>query len=283
MLSNQEEYINSSANNVLTSIYAGLQPQALQNLNQWHPDKQRNPTLGSLDQDLQEQQVPPVTSQQYLSNQLPVGMYPSVPTAPFGSSLPVPSSMQSAALTPMPHLNQTPVVNVGEQPPPYPLFPPGLIPGMVRKMQIGSGVPYSPMSPLDIPTVIPPSTVSPSEVLDRVSKFFKEIGEVNPSEGPMKPADSNYEEDEYERDSPVRKGGACIPPPLNLQQVDPDTGTLPDGSVERKPGSSSSGRLGLGATANPNEVCQYDDVYTSYRKQRSTSYHSSMSARAAAR
>lgn len=171
--------------------------------------------------------------------------------------------------------------NVGEKLPPYPLFPPGLIPGMVRKMQIGSGVPYSPLSPLDIPTVIPPSNVSPSEILERVSKFFKEIGEVNPSEGSLK-SDSRDEDDEYGIEAPVRKGGACIPPPPNLQ-VDPDTGTYADGSTEHKPGSSGVGRLGLGATANPNEASQYDDVYTSYRKQRSTSYHSSMSARAATR
>ncbi|XXG53076.1 hypothetical protein AAC387_Pa03g1235 [Persea americana] len=229
---------------VATADAAGLQQQAPHSLNQWQLDKQRNPTLSSLDQDLQEKQIASATSaslfatsnsQQFLSNQLPGGMYPSVPPAPFGASLPVPSPMQSATQTPMPHLNQTPAVNIGEPPPPYPLFPPGLIPGMVRKMQIGSGVPYSPMSPLDIPTVIPPSIVSPSEILDRVSKFFKEIGEVNPSEGPMKPADSNDEEDEYEREPPVRKGGACIPTPSNLQQVDPDTGTFPDGSVERKP------------------------------------------------
>ncbi|KAL0294554.1 UNVERIFIED_CONTAM: hypothetical protein Scaly_3119400 [Sesamum calycinum] len=58
---------------------------------------------------------------------------------------------------------------------------------------------------------------------------------------------------------PARKGGACIPPPPSLN-IDPDTGTLADGSVERKPGSSSSGRLGLGATADPNEPSQYDDV-----------------------
>lgn len=184
-----------------------------------------------------------------------------------------PMSIQSA--------NQPlPVATGNEKLPPYPLFPPGLIPGMVRKMQIGSGVPYSPMSPLDIPTVIPPSNVSPSELLESVSKFFKDIGEVNPSEGPMKRGDSKEDDDdEYERGPPVRKGGACIPPPPNLQ-VDPETGTFADGSVEQKPGSSSSRRLGLGATANPNEVSQYDDVYSSYRKQRSTNYHSSMSARA---
>lgn len=99
----------------------------------------------------------------------------------------------------------------------------------------------------------------------------------------MKTAQSNqdddYEDDVYEREKAVRKGGACIPPPANLQ-ADPETGMYPDGSVDKKGGS---GRLGLGATANPNEVSQYDDVYTSYRKQRSTSYHSSMSARASAR
>lgn len=250
---------------------------------QWQPDR-----LGSgsslLDQDRPDKHAAPAQSlstplavQQFLPN--------SAPTNAFPGSMAIPSSAQPANQAPGAHLLPTPSASTSEQLPPYPLFPPGLIPGMVRKMQIGSGVPYSPLSPLDIPTIIPPSTVPPSEILQRVSKFFKEIGEVNPSEGPMN-SDSRDEDDEYEReyerDPPVRKGGACIPPPPNLQ-VDPETGTYADGTVERKPGASGSGRLGLGATANPNEVSQYDDVYTSYRKQRSTNYHSSMSARAAAR
>lgn len=127
--------------------------------------------------------------------------------------------------------------------------------------------------------MIPPSTLSPSYILERVSKFFKEIGEVNPLDGQTTFSDA-IEDDE--REQPRRTGGACIPPPPNLQ-VDADTGTLPDGSVEHKPGSTSTGRLGLGATADPNEVSQYDDVYSSYRKQRSSSYHTSMSARASGR
>ncbi|KAH0745928.1 hypothetical protein KY285_007585 [Solanum tuberosum] len=144
---------------------------------------------------------------------------------------------------------------------------PGLIPGMVRKMQIGSGVPYSPMSPLDMPTIIPPSTVSESEILERVSKFFREIGEVNPSEGPVKPSDLANDYDDYEREPPVWKGGDCIPPPSNLH-VEPEIWNYSDGSVEQKPGLNSSGRLGLGATANPDESSQYDDVYPSYRKKK---------------
>ncbi|XP_068639192.1 uncharacterized protein [Aristolochia californica] len=259
-------------------------------LSQWSTDKQRSPAPGPLDQEQQDKQIghstanPVLTASQFapvtqpfMPSQQPVGMYPALGQGPLGASLPVPSSAQ-----PPSHVPPTSTPSVGEKPPPYPLFPPGLIPGMVRKMQIGSGVPYSPMSPLDIPTVIPPSTIPPSDILERVSKFFKEIGEVNPSEGPMKSSETIDGDGDYERELPVRKGGACIPPPLNLQ-VDPETGTFPDGSIERKPGSSGSGRLGLGATANPNEVSQYDDVYTSYRKQRSTNYHSSMSARAAAR
>lgn len=226
-----------------------------------------------------------------LGQPMPPSMLPkqflpnSAPPGAFAGSMAIPSSVQPANQPPAAHLMSPSPAGAGEKIPPYPLFPPGLIPGMVKKMQIGSGVPYSPMSPLDIPTVIPPSTVPPSDILQTVSKFFKEIGEVNPSEGPMR-SDSRDDEDEYEREyemePQLRKGGACIPPPPNLQ-VDPETGTYADGSVERIPGSSGSGRLGLGATANPNEVTQYDDVYTSYRKQRSTTYHSSMSARGAAR
>ncbi|OVA11162.1 SWAP/Surp [Macleaya cordata] len=275
-----------------TSAYptgaAGLSQQStLQSLNHWQPDQQRSSVPGSLNQEQPDKQVLPATgmtqslfappaTQQFLSNSVPAGLNQPITGTPFMGSVPIPGAA---------HPTNQPLAssNIGEKLPPYPLFPPGLIPGMVRKMQIGSGVPYSPMSPLDIPTAIPPSTISPSDILERVSKFFKEIGEVNPSEGPMKSSNSNDEDDEeYEREPPVRKGGACIPPPPNLQ-VDPETGTYADGSVERKPGSSGSGRLGLGATANPNEVSQYDDVYSSYRKQRSTNYHTSMSARAAAR
>eukprot|EP01018_Ginkgo_biloba_P022688 Gb_16843 [translate_table: standard] len=264
-------------------------PQASgQNLPQWQLDPQRN-SLSSTEQEKQETPIPPVTASQFFgsnaqfaptatqpfaSNAAP-SVYPSM-APPFLASLPTP-----VPPAPQPTLAQLPnlsTVKSGDQPA-YPLFPPGLIPGMVRKMQIGSGVPYSPLSPLDIPTVIPPSTTSPSYILERVSKFFKEIGEVNPSESQTKATESI---DDDEREQHSRSGGACIPPPPNLQ-VDADTGTLPDGSIEHKPGSTSTGRLGLGATADPNEVSQYDDVYTSYRKQRSTSYHTSMSARASAR
>ncbi|MED6144417.1 hypothetical protein PIB30_015421 [Stylosanthes scabra] len=253
-------------------------------IQQWHGDRLGSASSIAEQDRLDKHAVPGQTipsslaAQQFLPN--------SAPPSAFPGSMAIPSSVQPANQPPGAHLLHPPPASTSEQLPPYPLFPPGLIPGMVRKMQIGSGVPYSPLSPLDIPTVIPPSTVPPSEILQRVSKFFKEIGEVNPSEGPMN-SDSRDEDDdyerEYERESPIRKGGACIPPPPNLQQVDPETGTYADGSVDRKPGSIGSGRLGLGATANPNEVSQYDDVYTSYRKQRSTTYHSSMSARASAR
>nr|XP_043623838.1 calcium homeostasis endoplasmic reticulum protein [Erigeron canadensis]XP_043623839.1 calcium homeostasis endoplasmic reticulum protein [Erigeron canadensis] len=227
----------------------------------WQPDKQG--------------MLPKFPDQEHHDRQVLPQSTPPMPSAGYGAPVQPPTQQ------PPPNLLPPPVGS--EKLPPYPLFPPGLIPGMVRKMQIGSGVPYSPMSPLDIPTVIPPSTLSQSEVLEKVSKFFKDIGEVNPSEGPMGGGDAKSDdEDEYEREPMVRTGGACIPPPRNLQ-VDPETGTYEDGSVEKKPGSSGSGRLGLGATANPNEVSQYDDVYSSYRKQRSTNYHTSMSARASTR
>lgn len=253
------------------SFHAGF-PQQTSNLNiqQWQSDRIL-PDQDHHDKHASAQAMPPsVATQQFLPN--------SVAAGAFMGSMALQSSVQLANQQPAPHLLPGPTATSGEKLPPYPLFPPGLIPGMVRKMQIGSGVPYSPMSPLDIPTVIPPSNVPQSEVLESVSKFFKDIGEVNPSEGPIT-SDSRDEDDEYEREPPVRKGGACIPPPPNLQ-VDPETGAYVDGSVDRKTGS---GRLGLGATANPNESSQYDDVYSSYRKQRSTTYHSSMSARAAAR
>ncbi|XP_065849871.1 uncharacterized protein [Euphorbia lathyris] len=239
---------------------------------QWHPDRPSGP-----DQEHHDKQMP-------LSMLPSLGNQPFIPPA-FPGSMPINSSIQPANQQPVPLPLQAPPANVGEKLPPYPLFPPGLIPGMVKKMQIGSGVPYSPLSPLDIPTVIPPSNVSPSEIQERVSKFFKEIGELNPFDGPIKSHSKDEDDDEYEyeRDPLVRKGGACIPPPPNLQQVDMETGAYADGSVERKPGSTSSGRLGLGATSDPNEVSQYDDVYTSYRKQRSTNYHTSMSVRAATR
>ncbi|XP_057528644.1 uncharacterized protein LOC130807456 [Amaranthus tricolor] len=242
------------------SISGGLpQPAAIGNLAQWQQDKQ-----GSL---LNQQLPGPAISS------MPPGqpfIPHTVPPAGFPGSVPPASAIPPVNQPPIPHALPQPSANIGEKLPPYPLFPPGLIPRMVRKQQIGSGVPYSPMSPLDIPTVIPPSDVPESDILERVSKFFKEIGEVNPSEGPMSESDARYEDD-YQRDSPVRQGGACIPPPPDFQS---------NADRETEPGSSTSGRLGLGATANPNEGSQYDDVYTNYRKQRSSNYHTSMSVRA---
>ncbi|KAJ3708431.1 hypothetical protein LUZ61_012136 [Rhynchospora tenuis] len=218
------------------------------------------------------------------SSHIPPYSLPAQP--PFPASVSAPMSVPTQPVVPITPLTTTPPNQVDPNPPPYPLFPPGLIPGMVRKMQIGSGVPYSPLSPLDIPTIIPPSPVPQSEILERVSKFFREIGETNPSEGPMRKDETDdgyddYERETEERESLVRKGGACIPPPPNLQTVDPETGMCPDGSVPS--GSTGSGRLGLGATADPNEPSQYDDVYSSYRKQRSTTYHSTISTRSSAR
>lgn len=219
------------------------------NLPQWQLDKQNS---------LLNQEQPD-------RHGLPVGSMPpgppflpnAVSSGGFAGSVPLTSAVPPANQQPAPQLS----ANIGEKLPPYPLFPPGLIPGMVKKQQIGSGVPYSPMSPLDIPTIIPPSDIPESDILERVSKFFKEIGEVNPSEGPMSGSESRYE-DEYKRESLVRKGGACIPPPSNLQS-----------DVEPEPMSVGSGRLGVGATAvDPNEASQYDDVYSSYQKQRSTTY-----------
>ncbi|KAI4380220.1 hypothetical protein MLD38_006436 [Melastoma candidum] len=242
-------------------------PPSNHNAAKWQHDRQSS-IPGQPDK---EQSLSSLAAQPFLPSA-------AAPSVPFSGSIPV-SSVLPAIQQPA---TQIPPV---EKLPPYPLFPPGLIPGMVKKMQIGSGVPYSSLSPLDIPNVIPPSNISPSEILERVSKFFKEIGEVNPSEGPMK-SESSKDDDtddyEYDREPLVRRGGACIPPPPNLQ-LDQETGTYADGSVDKKSGSGGSGRLGLGATANPNEISQYDDVYTSYRKQRSTTYHSSMSARAATR
>ncbi|BBN12459.1 hypothetical protein MPTK1_5g20260 [Marchantia polymorpha subsp. ruderalis] len=219
-------------------------------------------------------QFTPAGAPQFVAGSAPPS-YPILPGPPFLAPLPTPPPQNVT-----PALAQLPTLRSADQPP-YPLFPPGLIPGMVRKMQIGSGVPYSPLSPLDIPTVIPPSTTSESYILERVTKFFKEIGEVDPLEGQFKGSESAGGENEGEEGGGGREGGARIPPPGHMQ-VDPDTGTLPDGSVEHRPGVGSTGRLGLGAVADPNEATQYDDVYTSYRKQRSTNYHTSLSARAAA-
>ncbi|CAH9093409.1 unnamed protein product [Cuscuta europaea] len=231
----------------LSAVTGGTDQSAVQ----WKPDVQ-SPLLSLQDQDKHAPHIPPMATQQYHATPVPLA---------FPSSIPLPSSLPPSVLPPP---NIPP--NVGEKLPTYPLFPPGLIPGMVRKMQIGSGVPYSPLSPLDIPTVIPPSTISQSEILERVSKFFREIDEVNPSEGPMNPSDGY---DDYEREPPTRKGGACIPPPPDLQNLD---------VLSLEPEPNRSARPGLGA--EPDEASQYGDVYSSYRNERSTNYHSSMSAKA---
>ena len=217
------------------------------------------------------------------------------------------------------------------------MFPPGLIPGMVRKRQIGSGVPYSPMSPLDVPTSIPPTNATEEYIQRRVAKFFRIIGEKDPlapAEGAAEEeADGREDEPEAdvvnaasasrgilgkgrghgrewregrERDAfPLRaarergegdrergrvgggareehsppRGAVGLGMPPAAMEVDPETGMLPDGSVLEKPGLGGA-RLGLGAAVDPNENTQYDDVYGSFRKMLSSSYHQSISVRA---
>jgi len=87
------------------------------------------------DQEYRDKPVPPVQPslppQQYHSA--------SVPPGGFAGSAAIPLSAQPASQLPT-------STGAGEKLPPYPLYPLGLIPGMVRKMQIGSGVPYCPMS-----------------------------------------------------------------------------------------------------------------------------------------
>ncbi|XP_057521205.1 uncharacterized protein LOC130801380 [Amaranthus tricolor] len=187
----------------------------------------------------------------------------TVSPAEFPGSVPLASAIPPVNQPPIPHALPQPSPNVGGELPSFPVFPAGLIPGMVRKKQIGGGVPYASINPLDIPILIRPSDVPESVILERVSKFFKAIGEVNPSEGPMSGSD--------QRDSPVRKGGACISPPSTLQ-----TGA----EKETEAGSLGSGRLGLGAPTIPSEANQYDDVYSSYRKQISANYHMSLAVKA---
>ncbi|KAK7265050.1 hypothetical protein RJT34_32666 [Clitoria ternatea] len=172
----------------------------------------------------QSMPAPLAAQQQFLPNSAPPPAFPG-------------SIVQPANQPPGTHLLPPPSSSTSDQLPPYRLFPPGLIPGMVRKMQI-------------------------------------EIGEVNPSEGPMN-SDSRDEDDEYDREYEGASStkGRCLHTSTRNLQVDPETGTYADGSVERKPGSGGSGRLGLGATANPNEVSQYDDVYTSLQDKVIKSFH----------
>ncbi|KAA0038746.1 CACTA en-spm transposon protein [Cucumis melo var. makuwa] len=104
---------------------------------------------------------------------------------------------------------------------------------------IGSGVPYSSMNPLDIPTLIPPSNISPFEVLERVSKWFKEIGEVNPSEGPMSfdGKDNNRNREGKREEKPRGEKRESSSPfrvsPPSLAAVQPPSATLAIMSYQR--------------------------------------------------
>ncbi len=84
---------------------------------------------------------------------------------------------------------------------------------------------------------------------------------MDPLEGQVTASDGDKDGGGLER-----KGGAQIPL-LGHMQTDPKTGTLPDGRLNTDLVRASSGHLGLGATADPNQVTQCHDVYISYWKQ----------------
>ncbi|GJP50924.1 hypothetical protein CLOM_g10076 [Closterium sp. NIES-68] len=225
------------------------------------------------------------------------------PAAPSAPAQPQPPTSDAAPAAPAPPPAEKP---------PYPLFPPGLIPGMVRKKQVGSGVPYAPMAPHDIPSSIPPPHESEEYLRRRIAKFFRAIGEKDPM------ADGQEEEEEPDevdggrgilgagignrvhghgggglggggrRGSGAKPRALSPPPAMGMEggglglgmEVDPETGMLPDGSVVQKPGMGGA-RLGLGAAVEADAPSQYDDVYSSFRRMLSSSYHTSISERAA--
>ncbi|CAI5490993.1 unnamed protein product [Closterium sp. Naga37s-1] len=122
---------------------------------------------------------------------------PSFPPAPATQPphQPSPAPVPSAPPEPQPPSSDAPPAAPAPPPaekPPYPLFPPGLIPGMVRKKQVGSGVPYAPMAPHDIPSTIPPPHESEEYLRRRIARFFKAIGEQDPL------ADGDEEEEDAE-------------------------------------------------------------------------------------
>jgi hypothetical protein len=139
---------------------------------------------------------------------------------------------------------------------------------MVRKMQVGSGVPYSAISPLDIPTVIPPAAQSEAYIISRLRKFYKEVGVGGDDlEGDLA---SEFAERRTDRRFTDTKE---MPMPTLNMEVNAETGALDDGSFY---GGLGSGRAGLGAAEQRDEN---QDEFSSYRKARSTNYHMSIGVR----
>ncbi|KAF5190089.1 hypothetical protein FRX31_020324 [Thalictrum thalictroides] len=81
--------------------------------------------------------------------------------------------------------------------PPYPVFPHGLVPDMVTKMLIGTGVLYSPIDPFGYS-----HCVHHHHLIDHIPFrcFRKTFKEVNPSEGPLKSPNSSDDDNDYERE-----------------------------------------------------------------------------------
>ncbi|CAI5962276.1 unnamed protein product [Closterium sp. NIES-64] len=128
---------------------------------------------------------------------------PSFPPPPAPATQPPhqpsPAPVPSAPPEPQPPTPDAPPAAPAPTPAekaPYPLFPPGLIPGMVRKKQVGSGVPYAPMAPHDIPSTIPPPHESEEYLRAPHRRFFKAIGETDP----LAEGDEDEEEDAEEAD-----------------------------------------------------------------------------------
>lgn len=135
-------------------------------------------------------------------------------------------------------------------------------------MQVGSGVPYSAISPLDIPTVIPPAAQSEAYIISRLRKFYKEVGVGGDDlEGDLA---SEFAERKSDRRFTDTKE---MPMPTLNMEVNAEMGALDDGSFY---GGLGSGRAGLGAAEQRDEN---QDEFSSYRKARSTNYHMSIGVR----
>eukprot|EP00899_Mesostigma_viride_P022306 jgi/Mesvir1/325/Mv22733-RA.1 len=184
----------------------------------------------------------------------------------------------------------------------FPRFPPGLVPAIITSMLSVGMPPYAAIKLADVPTSLPPSGLTDAYLRQRIDQFYADVDKAHGTAdedteneearpvgaagvpgmgvpGGMTAAVQEARKAASDEDSDEEPMGLGFGPTPNLSAINPDTNTLIDGSVQERPGVKVPMYLGLGAKADPTERDDLDDMYSSYRKQRSSTYHQFMGQR----
>jgi len=222
--------------------------------------------------------------------------------------------MTGFSSAPPPEAMSAPPPDLVQQPQKEPVssfsFPPGLLPGLCRAKREAGAQAYEPLEPDEIERIgLPPPPTKDDYLGSRLERFFAECRDYRPGLTRADIEDPNHSwhrqrlKQEYEQDPEGLKqrwwrgggrrhtGGRGEPGKVHADGTYTGGGSqyaglgvhMATNDNKPKPASDADLPAGLGSTpaAAPGGTMSFEDMYASYRNQRSGGYHAMIMANAA--